>query len=566
MNNFERLHQLRPDLYKSEEAEAVCSYLRQNGKKIPDEPTLKLEGYLAFLEDPDYVNWGLFSGEESAIQHQVDAHVISADKVPDSYFETQKRMAKERGHGDITIDDGTRSSMVEIIQEDQRSSLSAWAEYLSDKDSPYENWYKLYVWESVIKLGSYNKEQGKFQRRTGTTVSAYPEIARGALAMVYDEIQKVTTDTTQTNRKEGIKFSNLYVDALSDDGQVSKELHKTKDGSWRKFEQSNDPVDALILKDSIAGYGTDWCTAKGDAVSRTQLEAGDFFVYFTKDAEGNDTIPRIAIRMEQGEVAEARGIKGGQHLEDEMVDIAEDKLADLPGGDLYQKKSNDMKLLTAIDNRLSADPSTILSASELRFLYEVDSKIESFGYGEDPRIEAILKFRDTKKDLSRVLLIPEDRISISKAEAVSGGIIYHYGSLNLDGLTSAEGLVLPETINGSLDLGNLTSAEGLNLPETINGLLDLRNLTSAEGLNLPETINGSLYLDSLTSAEGLNLPETINGSLDLGNLTSAEGLNLPKTINGSLYLRNLTSAEGLVLPETVKRYIIPSHLTLADRS
>src|ERR1039457_555607 len=63
-------------------------------------------------------------------------------------------------------------------------------------------------------------------------------------------------------------------------------------------------------------------------------------------------------------------------------------------------------------------------------------------------------------------------------------------------------------IGGSLNLGGLTSAEGLTLPQRIGGSLDLGGLTSAEGLTLPQSIGGSLYLDGLTSAEGLTLPQS----------------------------------------------------------
>src|SRR5574340_461494 len=52
--------------------------------------------------------------------------------------------------------------------------------------------------------------------------------------------------------------------------------------------------------------------------------------------------------------------------------------------------------------------------------------------------------------------------------------------LDLDGLTSAEGLVLPQSSGGGLTLGGLTSAEGLVLPQSIGGGLTLDGLTSAE--------------------------------------------------------------------------------------
>ena len=54
---------------------------------------------------------------------------------------------------------------------------------------------------------------------------------------------------------------------------------------------------------------------------------------------------------------------------------------------------------------------------------------------------------------------------------------------------------------GDLNLNGLTSAKGLTLPQSIGGWLSLDGLTTAEGLTLPQSIGGGLYLDGLTSAE-----------------------------------------------------------------
>jgi hypothetical protein len=73
--------------------------------------------------------------------------------------------------------------------------------------------------------------------------------------------------------------------------------------------------------------------------------------------------------------------------------------------------------------------------------------------------------------------------------------------------------------------------------------LSLYSLSSADGLILPTTLNGNLWLDSLSSAKGLTLPTTLNGDLYLNRLSSAEGLALPSTLNGNIYLHRLSSAE-----------------------
>ena len=194
---------------------------------------------------------------------------------------------------------------------------------------------------------------------------------------------------------------------------------------------------------------------------------------------------------------------------------------------------------TEIDKKNTAGDE--LTKEDLRFLYEIDSKIQGFGYQEDPRVEEIQERRNAKEDISLVTGFKKEEISLTQEEALGGDIKYHYGNLNLTSLTSAEDLKLPDTL-GKLDLRNLISAEGLKLPDTFNGDLDLSGLISAEGLKLPHTSNGDLYLNGLTSVEGLKLPNTFNGDLDLSGLTSAEGLKLPDTFNGDLYLNRLTSA------------------------
>ena len=53
-----------------------------------------------------------------------------------------------------------------------------------------------------------------------------------------------------------------------------------------------------------------------------------------------------------------------------------------------------------------------------------------------------------------------------------------YENLDLDDLTSAEGLALPTSFGGNLGLNGLTSAEGLTLPTSIRRGLDLNGLKS----------------------------------------------------------------------------------------
>ncbi|MCA9344012.1 hypothetical protein KC947_03630 [Candidatus Saccharibacteria bacterium] len=195
--------------------------------------------------------------------------------------------------------------------------------------------------------------------------------------------------------KEG-SFGRLYAHAITEVTPDDPELRNRIEGSWTQFHQTTDPRTARRLSGSLQGHGTGWCTA-GESTAEAQLNGGDFYVYYTRDEDGKDTIPRVAIRMQDGEVAEVRGVLPSQELEPAMADIASEQLKDLPGGESYIQRAADMKHLTAIDNLLSKDPNAELSAEDVVFLYELNRTIEGFGYDEDPRVRELqLKAANTK--------------------------------------------------------------------------------------------------------------------------------------------------------------------------
>ena len=185
-----------------------------------------------------------------------------------------------------------------------------------------------------------------------------------------------------------------------------------------------------MLEAALNGKGTGWCTATGSAAS--QLNDGDFYVFFSHNQDGEATEPRVAIRMEGGSVAEIRGIDKNQEMEPEMLGVAQEFYQDLPGAESYVAKEANTQRLTEITQRVgeSSPQHYPYTAEELRFLYEVDGPIETFGYARDPRIDRLLAGRDFRQDLAQVLECAPEQISITKEEALAGGIAFHYGNSN----------------------------------------------------------------------------------------------------------------------------------------
>jgi hypothetical protein len=576
------IHAKYPELHKSLAVEGAAKDLRSEGHRIHDDPSHKIEAWMSQLEGfLDQIK----SSEQSyqgfkALMHR--SYITGTDDASvERYLRRQAQIAQNQGHGmaEEIMQRATESVRAEArttIRGDQERSLDAWLDYLSSEDATYPMWFKYYVFRNITKLAEFDKQKGEFPKRSKSTTAPFPDINREALAYMEDSLAKHyglkhldpnnPEEQLDPQMKELLdkdaNFATLYKRAIDYAAPKTIENLDVTDGVWVKYDQTNDPEEAKKLAHSLHGYGTGWCTA-GEGTAQSQLAGGDFYVYYTKSEDGQYSVPRVAIRMQGSGIAEVRGIEADQNLEGALVSIAELKMneVDPQGAEGYKKKAEDMRRLTDIYDRHQAGGE--LSKDDLRFLYEIDSKIEGFGYEKDPRIGTILADRDARTEISMLLGVTPDKISLTKDEALSGGIVYHYGSLYLENFTSAEGLSLPQRIGGNLELHSLTSAEGLTLPHSIGGYLDLHSLTAAEGLTLPQNIGGSLWLDSLTSAEGLTLPQSIGGDLNLESLTSAEGLTLPQNIGGSLDLRRLTSAEGLTFPQRIGGDLELSSLTFA---
>ena len=517
-----------------------------------------------------------------------DLYVIKPEDIPESYFQNQVKLARERGYGNIRLTNEDRKRMTDQVIEDQKHSLDKWIEYfLYDEESKsYEMWEKYWVFQGLQNLGKYDKKTYKFSKRDKTTVYPFPPVEREfiftTLHLMEDYIKDKKGDEEIKSALGSGNFKMLYEYVIKQSMLKDKLQSNTTSGKWVKYEQGSD---YNILRDSLQGYYTGWCTAAGENFAKSQLANGDFYVYYSFDNNGEAKIPRIAIRMDgKNKIGEIRGIADRQNMEPEMMPILEEKLKEFPDRDKYLKKEHDMKLLTLIDKKVNNNIE--LTLSELKFLYEINSKIEGFGYERDPRIDEIKNKRNIKQDYALIFDVKGEEVALSQEEwkqnpnkfkildsdlylrhlvKPNGLVLPHHisGSLFLDGLYNAERLILPKSIGNTLSLEGLSTVEGVVLPQKI-GNLDLSGIISPKGLILPRHIDGSLYLDNLTSADGLVLPQSIGGNLNLSSLHNAEGLVLPQSVGGDLYLWSLTSADGLVLPQSVGGNLFLDNLTSAE--
>ena len=463
--------------------------------------------------------------------------------MPDSYINLEKKIAKERGYGDIAITDEMKEEMLLGVQKEQEKSLDMWIDYLTSDDAMYPMWFKHYAFRGMLKLNKFDKEKGEFGRRSKTTTEVFIELNSEALARVYDTLVKeIGTDEEISEEaskalENGESFKKLYEYYLTNTGYVNRS--NDTDGIWVKYDQGSD---YRPLWESLQGKNTGWCTV-GEETAKTQLSNGDFYVYYTKDKEGVYKEPRIAIRMDgKNKIGEVRGVGEHQNLEGCMTSIAEKKLNEFLDKDKYLKKVNNMKMLTEIDNKVNKNLE--LTKEELIFLYQIYSNIEGFGYEEDPRIEEIQDKRDIKKDFALIFNCKEENVGTKISDLKKNNVMWFYGDLIYYGEMLTDKFKKLQIIVGDAYFPNLVSAEGFENLQYICGKAIFPKLKSAKGFRNLKNISKIAYFDSLVSAEGFDSLENLNYEVDFPKLMSAEGFESLQSIGGSAIFTNLISAQG----------------------
>lgn len=415
------LHQKDPKLHISPPVEHEKSRLERAGEQTSQRPSDKLNAWLAVLERTH--GHSEYPRVLERIKHSYHKHyVIDAEAVPESAFELEARIAREQGHGDVPITEEFKQAKRAEVITNQQASLDKWVDYLTSEDAMYPTWAKYWAFNAITKMGKFEKklvtqpdgsehEVARFAKRDATTVAPFAPLNPRALALTIEAMQDRLTSkhlpkndrhpknlSTKLDNPEFVhllsseSFSKLYTQFLIELPEYSAEGLQEIRGEWVVYPQGSDPQ---LLVDSLDGYPLEWCTANVDTAA-SQLAGGDFYVYYSLNQNGQATIPRVAIRMQQGSIAEVRGIAPDQNVDPYIAPVVEHKMSEFADGESYKKKAEDMRTLTHIEEYLRANPSSPLTKQQVRFLYELGNPIEGFGYERDPRIDEIKERRGSQ--------------------------------------------------------------------------------------------------------------------------------------------------------------------------
>ena len=263
---------------------------------------------------------------------------------------------------------------------------------------------------------------------------------------------------------------------------------------------------------------------------------------------------------------------------DDLLDVLEKKLEEFDNKSDFDRKIHDMRLLNLVDKKTKQG--VPLTREELRFLYEIDNKVEYINSNKDYRIGKIIARRKSiAEDMNRIYdfkRISEylDDLNLDVVKDPAGLQLPEItGNISLHGLEKTAGLKLPKIVKGDLTVAGVTESSHVVFPKIVEGSLTIfdviipydipplseleinystpKQVVGAKQLTLPEVVKGNLYIDVfIKDFEYLTLPE-IGGCLSILCSEKAEGLILPQIMKENVSLKNLISAEGVLFSEEI---------------
>ncbi len=335
-------------------------------------------------------------------------------------------------------------------------------------------------------------------------------------------------------------------------------LKKDTEGIWIKYKgrDNSESLQKLFKEKSINFRKIDF---KNDNI----------YIYYTKDDKEKYTEPRIIIAIDNSyDIECVIGIGLNQGIENSMASIVEEKIQSFPGNEKYKKIAHDITLLAKLEYKTNNNMK--LTKKELKFLYEIDSKIECYFYEYhnirycDPRIIEIRNKRNVKKDLAYVFDCKEENIGTNITDFDTNKIIYYYGSLEWEKEFVPDTFKDLKRIIGDAYFSNLTNEKGLNTLRNIRGGASFPNLMSAKELEKLRYIGRDAEFNSLPKAEGLNSLVYIGKNAEFPNLISAKGLDSLQIIEEMAYFPKLITSEGLGSLQSIGREAYFYRLTSAE--
>ncbi len=387
--------------HQTEIVESSFEKMKRRGEKLPGKNSQRRD-YAYFKRLEDLVDQYGNEMEQKLWNASVDKLIIKPENITDSYWSSQEQILRDNGRGH-TLNERAKMFMTQHIQEQQRDSLATWSNYLSDKDSPYPMWFKVYAWDGVSKMGTFDKDKKVFQKRNESTVAPYPKLNAEVLAKTYNVIEDFYENGQNTEERDerldalvrSGNFNKLYSKILLDTKVIPKTPERTEDvhGKWIEYLPGEEE------KLAEAAEGTGWCVADPGTggkylESENQDSKAKFLLLHLVDSEtgqmADNGCASIRLDARTGEVAEISGLGASQDLEPALLPIVEEKVKSLPGGEKYLEAFADKRKLIELDRKMQQGEA--LNQDDIDMIFETKRDLHSLSSFTDPRINELREY------------------------------------------------------------------------------------------------------------------------------------------------------------------------------
>lgn len=458
------LDQLYKDLYKD------ASVVKYSGNK-----NLKYQNLNQYFKQLERVHLlATTSKRESDLRYlkqlYYDKYVIKEEDIKEAYFQKRPEQSRE---------EATKNLM-----DSQKRSLDPWLSYFMGEEArKYPMWVCYFVFQGMLQLGSY--QDGSFMKRTKDTTASFAPFYENIVSCIMRDIYQMVEEKKDIKEEEVGKllkegsFKKLYTYYYNQEQKKKKQERTSLDGIFKEYKQKEN---YHRLFHDLYQKGTSWCIEENRSDAKEALENSSLYIYYTKDKDGEYSIPRSAIRLRDGKVVEIRGIRKNQCLEDEMIDVTFQKANTFFLDDHMKQKMEDVKRLSSLFGQKE------FSLSDLRFLYEVDRKINYLGYQIDERYQTFMEQRDQKEDLARIFSCKKEEIGMTERELDKPYLVCYYG-----------------------DIKCYTEELEKSIPPYVVGDINMRLLKTSKGLDRLKEVSGDVMLDSLEDFDHLQNLNVIHG-------------------------------------------------------
>lgn len=407
-------------------------------EKIPGESPKDRKNY-AYLERLDLaIERGGNKLEKRIWQESIKnfAPIIEKENINNkSWLQLKKAFEDNRKGQDLPSVEYTESEMdkdYERLRQNQIDSINSWTEYLGNKEVSFPTWFKIYAFNSVIKMGRYNQVDGKYENRDKSTIAPYPKVSPAALALTLDAVndffgqdkEKWFTEHTDDDQLNAIvktgNFGKIYTHFFKETYKPIPTPERTEDikGKWFDFYPGQESELAE------AAQGTPWCIASehqgayylktNENITNNKARFRLFKLENENSIDGMSKTACASIRFDtQGRVAEISGLENGlsQTVEDSLIPIVEQEALKYPLNPEkhFKEKFRDKKELIRLQDK--AKKGEDLTLDEYAFLYEKNREIFTLETHNGPDLK-IAELRNIY-NLSR-LLHDEDKDTINQ--------------------------------------------------------------------------------------------------------------------------------------------------------